>query len=238
MVRRHTPRLQPRHLLVSVALVLGSGAVTDLAPMVVQAAPQSTARPAVPTPLPFVLGDDTLADDAGAAITAWTTFILGNDREAFARFNRLRDSVATVAAIRLDIEPATMVAAWQAADSTHQLALLSAFTQLGVPYVHNAMRPGAAFDCSGLTSFAWSQVGQQMPHQSLRQITAVQRVARQQAQAGDIVWYPGHVMLYLGVGDAIIHAPLRGRNVEVGFIAARRSRWVRFGNPTFILDET
>ena len=163
---------------------------------------------------------------------AWSTFIVNDDRRAFARFGVLRDSIATVTAQGLGLDPIVMRDAWRRADSTHQLALLSAFSQLGVPYVRNAMRPGAAFDCSGLTTFAWGQVGTALAHQSLRQINAVGRVARQQAQAGDLVWYPGHIMLYLGVGDAVIHAPLSGRNVEVGFIAARRSRWVRFGNPT------
>ena len=236
MIRRRGSRTLPRHLVVTAALLLGSTALADVAPAVVSAEsaatdPATAPRPAVPTPLPFVIGDDPLADDAQQAIIAWSSFILNDDRRAFNRFVNLRNSVATAAALRLKLDPVVLQAAWGNADSTHQLALLSAFSQLGVPYVHNTMRPGIAFDCSGLTAYAWAQVGRPMAHQSLRQITAVQRVARQQAQAGDIVWYPGHVMLYLGVGDAIIHAPLSGRNVEVGFIAARRSRWVRFGNP-------
>jgi hypothetical protein len=39
-------------------------------------------------------------------------------------------------------------------------------------------------------------------------------------------------MLYLGIDNAIIHAPYTGRNVEVGFVAKRRANSVRFGDPT------
>ena len=45
--------------------------------------------------------------------------------------------------------------------------------------------------------------------------------------AGDIVHYPGHVMLYLGVGDAIVHAVNRKDDVELDHFRRR----VRFGNP-------
>jgi cell wall-associated NlpC family hydrolase len=240
MIRQCRLRTLPRHLMVTAVLLLGSTALADVAPAVVRAEsaaadpsadPAAVARPAVPTPLPFIIGDDPLADDAQQALLSWSSFILNNDRRSFARFVQLRDSVAGAAALQLELDPKVVQEAWANADSTHQLALLSAFTQLGVPYVRYTMRPGIAFDCSGLTSYAWGQVGHSMVRQSLRQITAVQRVAREQAQAGDLVWYPGHIMLYLGVDDAVIHAPLSGRNVELGFIAARRSRWVRFGNP-------
>ena len=47
--------------------------------------------------------------------------------------------------------------------------------------------------------------------------------------AGDLVYYPGHVMMYLGVPDTIVHAPYTGRNVEVDF--APKHRNLRYGNP-------
>jgi hypothetical protein len=45
--------------------------------------------------------------------------------------------------------------------------------------------------------------------------------------AGDLVQYPGHVMMYLGVGDAIVHAVNHKDDVELDFF--RRN--VRFGDP-------
>ena len=38
--------------------------------------------------------------------------------------------------------------------------------QQGVPYRYAASSPGVAFDCSGLTAYAWGQAGVGLPHQS------------------------------------------------------------------------
>ena len=42
------------------------------------------------------------------------------------------------------------------------------------------------------------------------------------AQAGDLVYYPGHVMMWLGVGRAIVHARQTGDPVMVDVFAERR----------------
>jgi cell wall-associated NlpC family hydrolase len=124
-----------------------------------------------------------------------------------------------------------MRGAWAKADTSHQVALIAALTQLGTPYRRNTSKPGIGFDCSGLTTFAWGQAGVGLFRQSGTQIKNAKAVTRETAQAGDLVYYPGHVMLYLGVGNAIIHAPYTGRNVEVGFISKSKVTSVRFGNP-------
>ena len=46
------------------------------------------------------------------------------------------------------------------------LPLNAAMSQLGVPYRFAAESPGVAFDCSGLTKYAWGQAGVYLPHQS------------------------------------------------------------------------
>jgi hypothetical protein len=46
--------------------------------------------------------------------------------------------------------------------------------------------------------------------------------------AGDLVQYPGHVMMYLGVGEAIVHASNPANDVELSHV----SRSVRYGDPT------
>jgi hypothetical protein len=48
--------------------------------------------------------------------------------------------------------------------------------------------------------------------------------------AGDLVQYPGHVMIYLGVDRAVVHAVMPGRPVEVDVVKARRN--LKFGDPT------
>ena len=67
--------------------------------------------------------------------------------------------------------------------------------------------PASGFDCSGFTSFAWSATGVVMPTQSRRQINMVAPIDLSTAQAGDLVYYPGHISLYLGIDDTILHAP-------------------------------
>jgi len=122
--------------------------------------------------------------------------------------------------------------AWGRADMEHQVALLSALSQLGVPYRRYASNPGVGFDCSGLTSYAWSAAGFTLPRSSTAQIRMAEPRTIDTAQAGDILRYPGHVMMWLGVGQAIIHAPFPGRHVEIKFLANRSMKRSKFGDPT------
>lgn len=144
-------------------------------------------------------------------------------------YEGIRKEIATEIANRLGIDPARMIAAWRAADVPHQLALMAAFTQLGVPYRRNTSKPGESFDCSGLTTYAWGVAGITLTRQSGVQIRNAAPRTADTAMAGDLVYYPGHVMLWLGVDNAIVHSPYTGRNVEVDTFTRRRS--VRFGNP-------
>jgi cell wall-associated NlpC family hydrolase len=145
------------------------------------------------------------------------------------QYQAVRDQIATELANRLGIDPMQMITAWQNADIAHQLALMGAFTQLGVPYRRNTSKPGEGFDCSGLTTYAWGVAGTTLTRQSGAQIRNASARTRDTAMAGDLVYYPGHVMMWLGVDNAIVHSPYTGRNVEVDFTSKRRS--VRFGNP-------
>lgn len=195
------------------------------------AALPATAGAAPAAPSYVVTGADGLAAYANNALDSWVLYGSSSSAKALADFNFLRDAVASEAARRLGLDPAEMKAAWSKADTAHQVALLAAFTQLGVKYKRNTSSPGVGFDCSGLTTFAWAQVGRQLPRQSSAQIRGVKAVTRETAQAGDLVQYPGHIMMYLGVGNAIIHAPFTGRTVEVAFFSKSRTDSVRWGNP-------
>lgn len=177
------------------------------------------------------LGDDPVAAVAVRGLTAWNEYRISGDRKALQVFNGIRDAIAAEAALRVEGDPVRMKAAWRAADATHQLVLMSAFTQLGTPYRSRARTPGRGFDCSGLTSWTWAQVGVQLERVSRDQIRTVPERSRETAQAGDLIYYPGHVSLYLGVDNFIVHAPYSGRSVEFGHISNRRTNSVRFGNP-------
>jgi cell wall-associated NlpC family hydrolase len=139
-----------------------------------------------------------------------------------------RAITARYTARQLGYDELEMVNAWSAAGLDHQRAVLGALTQLGVPYRYAASSENEAFDCSGLTSYAWRGAGLDLVRQSGSQISAAQPLDQSSAKPGDLVHYPGHVMLYLGVGDAIVHAPNSQSTVEVDTF----HRSVRFGDPT------
>jgi cell wall-associated NlpC family hydrolase len=178
-------------------------------------------------------GTARLGDPAAAAAVAalalldrWTACGGSVDAAAYAA---ARNALAASIAGRLMLSAEAMSSAWSAADLEHQRALLTALSQLGVPYRRNTSKPGQGFDCSGLTTYAWGQAGFTLPRNSSAQIRSAEPRDPQTAQAGDLVQYPGHVMMWLGVDRAIVHAPQRGRTVEVD-ILKRRS--IRFGDPT------
>ena len=219
MALRHTLHAT----LLAATLAFGCAALPDT----VSAAPAATTAPSF-----AVTGNDALAGYANSALDLWTKYSQTGSRPLLAQFDSIRDAVAAEAANRLGLNVAEMQAAWQEADVEHQTALMAAFTQLGTRYKAYAATPGVGFDCSGLTSWAWAQAGVSIFHQSRTQINNSIPVTRDTAQAGDLVYYPGHIMLYLGIDSAIIHSPNSGRSVEVSFVAKRRVNSVRFGDPT------
>ncbi|MFJ9816873.1 NlpC/P60 family protein [Streptomyces sp. NPDC101151] len=91
-----------------------------------------------------------------------------------------------------------------------------ATSQLGKPYVWGAEGPDS-FDCSGLTSQAWSKAGHPIPRTSQEQWKQLKHVDIKAMRPGDLIIYfddASHVAMYVGDG-AIIHAPRPGRTVTV-----------------------
>ena len=107
-------------------------------------------------------------------------------------------------------------------------AMQAAGSVLGHPYRWGGSSPGG-FDCSGLTTYAWAGAGVDLYRQSGSQISQSTRLSKDEAKAGDLVHYSGHVMLYLGVDDAIVHSVQTGRTVEIDTI---RRGSVTFGDPS------
>ena len=140
-----------------------------------------------------------------------------------------RAITARYTAQQLGYDELAMVDAWSTTPLGHQRAVLGALTQVGVPYRSHTSEENVGFDCSGLTTYAWGGAGVELYRQSGSQISNATRLDRDAAKAGDLVHYPGHVMLYLGVDDAIVHSVQTGRTVEIDTI---RSGSVSFGDPT------
>ena len=122
--------------------------------------------------------------------------------------------------------PSGVIAPSQAA----QVAVDTALAQVGDPYVWGASGPNA-FDCSGLTQYAYSAAGVSLPHSSRSQSGMGQAVSRDQLQPGDLLFYyspTSHVAMYIGNGQ-MVHASTAGKPVQVvsfnsmgGFTHARR----------------
>jgi cell wall-associated NlpC family hydrolase len=138
-----------------------------------------------------------------------------------------RRQLATEISPSVGVSPDELFASWQDTTETRRTVVFAALSQVGVPYRRNASSPRNGFDCSGLTKYAWGTVGIELAHQDSRQISASASRTWDSARPGDLVQYPGHVMMYLGAGRAIVHAPYTGRDVEVRTM----DRNVRLGSP-------
>jgi cell wall-associated NlpC family hydrolase len=121
--------------------------------------------------------------------------------------------------------PAQVVASSDAA----QTAVDTALAQLGDPYVWAATGPNA-FDCSGLTQYAYAAAGVSLPHSSAAQSRMGTAVSRADLQPGDLVFFyspVSHVGMYIGQGQ-MVHASTFGEPVKVssvdmsGYVGARR----------------
>jgi cell wall-associated NlpC family hydrolase len=170
---------------------------------------------------------DAVADAARGALVALTTF--GDDAPvevaaaANANYVAARHQLAAVVAERSSVDVDELDAAWARAGRQRMTAVLAALTQVGTPYSYASADPGVGFDCSGLTSWAWGLAGVTLDHSSYGQLATEAARPQEAAAAGDLVGLRGrgHVAIYLGVGDAVVHAPNTGSWVEVTKLANR-----------------
>ncbi|MFF2139687.1 C40 family peptidase [Streptomyces sp. NPDC058193] len=100
-------------------------------------------------------------------------------------------------------------------------AVRFAVGQIGKPYVWGAEGPDS-FDCSGLTSQAWSDAGRTIPRTSQEQWRELPRIPVGSLRPGDLVVYfpkATHVALYIGDG-LVVQAPRPGASVKVSPLAS------------------
>jgi peptidoglycan DL-endopeptidase CwlO len=174
---------------------------------------------------------------AGAAVAAETAAA-----ELTARQEQLEDdlagyeadlarlSAADQARVQMAVAgPAVVASAAPAPTAAAGSAVQTALAQLGDAYRHAAVGPDA-FDCSGLTMYAYAAAGITLPHSSAAQARLGVPVARADLQPGDLVFFYdpiSHVGIYIGNGQ-MVHASVPGRPVAVtsvdkgGYVGARR----------------
>jgi len=112
--------------------------------------------------------------------------------------------------------------AWQAAQDLATRAL----DLLGIRYKWGGTSPKSGLDCSGLVQFVFQEVtGVTLPR-SARELSRIgDKVSLAELKPGDLVFFNtrrfaySHVGIYLG-DNRFIHAPRRGREVEVAAIDA------------------
>jgi cell wall-associated NlpC family hydrolase len=145
-----------------------------------------------------------------------------------------RRVVSDGVAKRLSLDSTDLNRAWSRAPRDHQIAVLSALTQLGVPYIQGKEDSYVKMDCSGLLWFAWRTAGVDMPRQAVSQLDRRMRVDREDAIAGDVTGEGTHVQIYLGTGLAMIHAPFGGKLVKFKIMSAEQAARVVWTNPSNI----
>lgn len=85
-------------------------------------------------------------------------------------------------------------------------------SKIGCKYVWGATGSNT-FDCSGLTQWCHKQAGITIPRTSGEQRKAGTNISKDNAKAGDIVCFSGHVGIYVGNGQ-MIHAPNPKKTVK------------------------
>lgn len=90
---------------------------------------------------------------------------------------------------------------------------------VGLPYIWGAADPNVGFDCSGLTSYVYSQLGVYIPHQSAAQYSYGYSVDFNNLQAGDLVFFStggriDHVGIMVSSDGTFIHASTPATGVK------------------------
>lgn len=84
---------------------------------------------------------------------------------------------------------------------------------VGNPYVAGGMSLTSGCDCSGFTSAIFSHFGISIPRSSYAQATWGKEVAINEIQPGDVLYYGGHVGIYIGNG-MIVHASTAATGIK------------------------
>ncbi len=95
----------------------------------------------------------------------------------------------------------------------------AALAAIGAPYRPGGRSPATGFDCSGLVSWSFEQVGVTLPRSAREQIAFGQPVRKNELQPGDIVVFNRvrsrsgyHSGIYVG-NNQFVHSPSSGKTV-------------------------
>lgn len=118
--------------------------------------------------------------------------------------------------VAVEAPPAAPASVVHDSGSAAQVAVQVAMSELGKSYVWGASGPDA-FDCSGLTMYAYAAAGISLPHFAAAQFNQGRHVSQGELQPGDLVFFGsdlGHMGMYVGNGQ-FLHAPHTGDVVKI-----------------------
>jgi cell wall-associated NlpC family hydrolase len=152
-------------------------------------------------------------------------------QERASRAERAAPAPRTASSVRQAAPPAASLPSVPGGGSAAARAAVStALSQVGDPYVWGAAGP-SAFDCSGLTQYAYAAAGVSLPHSSGMQAQLGSSVPMSAMAPGDLLFFfspVSHVALYVG-GGRMVHASTYGEPVKVvpvssmpGLVSVRR----------------
>jgi cell wall-associated NlpC family hydrolase len=127
-------------------------------------------------------------------------------------------------------DPAT---SHEAENVTASALLSTALNLRGTPYLNGGSHPDRGFDCSGFVQWVFAQHGTLLPREVREQYREGTRVAPDEVQPGDLLFFetvsggPSHVGIALGSGE-FVHAPSSRGVVRIERYTSRywARRWV------------
>lgn len=101
---------------------------------------------------------------------------------------------------------------------------------VGRKYVYGGANPSKGFDCSGLTMYAYSKFGINLPHSATAQSKIGTKVNRENLQPGDLIFFKnyrtnvgiGHVGIYIG-SNKFVHASTEKTGVIISNLSGSYS---------------
>ncbi len=166
-------------------------------PVVKQTTPNVTQ--AVAATVDLGLQPETFAVPEVAVVTDNNAATLGSVWETAAVDIEAEEAVEETPEVAVEALAVPRIAVpTSASASASEIATLAA-SYVGAPYVYGGTTP-AGWDCSGFTAYVFAQFGISLPHNSEAQSVYGTVVSAAEAQPGDLLWWPGHVGIYLGDG--------------------------------------